>query len=68
MSAQNQPIIEMRVALTTNDYDRLVKFYCAGLGVEPAAIWNNGQGQALILDMGKATLELFDKAQAKTID
>ena len=68
MSAQNQPIIEMRVALTTNDYDRLVKFYCGGLGIEPAAIWNNGQGQALILDMGKATLELFDEAQAETID
>jgi methylmalonyl-CoA/ethylmalonyl-CoA epimerase len=64
----NDPIIEMRVAVTTGDYERLVKFYCDGLGLEPAQIWNNSQGQALILDMGRATLEIFDEAQAETID
>ena len=64
----NYPMIELRVALTTSDYERSVKFYCEGLGIEPTAIWNNGQGQALILDMGKATLEIFDEAQAETID
>lgn len=68
MSAPKHPIIELRVALTTSDYERLVKFYSVGLGLEPAAIWNNGQGQALILNMGKATLEIFDEAQAQTID
>ena len=64
----DDPILELRVALTTGDYDRLVKFYCAGLGIEPAQIWNNGGGRALILDMGRATLEIFDEAQAETID
>ena len=64
----NSPVIELRVAVTTDDYDRLVKFYCDGLGLEPAQFWNNGQGQALIIDMGRATLELFDEAQAQTID
>jgi catechol 2,3-dioxygenase-like lactoylglutathione lyase family enzyme len=68
MSTTNQPILELRVALTTSDYERLVKFYCDGLGIEPAAIWNNNGGQALMLDMGKATLELFDETQAETID
>jgi catechol 2,3-dioxygenase-like lactoylglutathione lyase family enzyme len=62
------PILELRVALTAKDYERSVKFYCDGLGLEPAALWNNGGGQALILDMGKATLEVFDEAQAETID
>ena len=61
-------VIELRVALTTNDYERLVKFYSDGLGLEPAAIWNNDGGKALILDMGKATLELFDERQAEVID
>jgi predicted enzyme related to lactoylglutathione lyase len=65
---QNHRIIEMRVALTTSDYERLIKFYCEGLGIEPAQIWNNDQGQALILNMGKATLEIFDETQAQTID
>jgi len=64
----NHPILELRVALTTGDYERLVKFYCDGLGLEPAQIWNNGQGQALVLDMGNATLEIFDETQAQTID
>jgi methylmalonyl-CoA/ethylmalonyl-CoA epimerase len=68
MSNSNHPILELRVALTTADYERLVKFYCDGLGIEPAAIWNNEGGKALILDMGKATLELFDERQADVID
>lgn len=68
MSTSNQPISELRVAVTTSDYERLVKFYCDGLGIEPAQIWNNGQGRALILNMGSATLEVFDETQAETID
>ncbi len=64
----NYPVLELRVAVTTGDYERMVKFYCAGLGIESAQIWNNGQGHALVLDMGKATLEIFDEAQAETID
>ena len=70
MPAQNPnaTVFEFRVALTTSDYERLTRFYCKGLGIEPSAIWNNGQGRALILELGKATLELFDEAQAETID
>jgi catechol 2,3-dioxygenase-like lactoylglutathione lyase family enzyme len=64
----NHSIIELRVALTTSDYERLVRFYCEGLGIEPAQFWNNGKGRALILEMGKATFEIFDEAQAETID
>lgn len=68
MTTANRPVFELRVALTTRDYERLTKFYCEGLGLEPAAIWNNDQGKALLLDMGKGTLELFDEAQAEIID
>jgi lactoylglutathione lyase len=70
MSTQKptKPVIELRIALTTNDYERLVKFYSEGLGIEPAALWNNDGGRALILDMGRATLELFDERQAEVID
>ena len=68
MPTPNSPILELRIALTAKDYERSVKFYCEGLGLEPAAIWNNGEGHALMLEMGKATLEVFDEAQAETID
>jgi predicted enzyme related to lactoylglutathione lyase len=62
------PVLEFRVAFTTADFERLVKFYSEGLGIEPSAIWNNGQGQGLVLDMGRATLEIFDEEQAQTVD
>lgn len=68
MSDTKPPIFELRVAVTTPDYERLVKFYCLGLGIEPAAIWNNDGGRALMLEMGKATLEIFDERQAEVID
>jgi lactoylglutathione lyase len=63
-----KPILELRMALTTQDYDRLVQFYCAGLGLEPSQVWNNGQGKGLVIDMGAASLELFDETQARTVD
>ena len=62
------PVFELRIALTASDYERSMKFYCDGLGIQPSALWSNGGGRALILDMGKATLELFDEIQAATID
>ena len=64
----NYPILELRVALTVCDFQRSIKFYCEGLGIEPVAIWNNDGGQALMLNMGHATLEVFDERQAEVID
>ena len=62
------PVMELRVALTTGEYERLASFYSDGLGLEPAQVWPEDQGRALVLDMGKATLEVFDEKQAQTVD
>lgn len=67
-SASNQQILELRVALTTEEYERLAGFYLDGLGLEPSQVWPEDQGRALVLDMGRATLELFDEQQANTVD
>jgi methylmalonyl-CoA/ethylmalonyl-CoA epimerase len=56
------------VAVTTADFERLLKFYAEGLGVEPAALWQNDGGRAAMLDLGQASLEIFDEAQARAID
>lgn len=64
----NSPVFELRVALTTADYERMVRFYREGLGLEPAEIWTDEQGQALIFEMGKATLEIFDEGHAAAVD
>ncbi len=63
-----KPIAQLRVALTSTDYDRIVRFYCDGLGLEPTASWSNDGGRAIMLELGQATLELFDEAQAGAID
>jgi len=58
----------MCVALITRDFDRIKKFFCAGLGLEPTQFWNNDQGRAVIIDLGRATLEIIDELQRQTID
>ena len=62
------PVLELRVALTTQDFQRLASFYREGLGLEPTQVWPDEQGRALVLDLGKATLEVFDEKQASTVD
>lgn len=64
----NHPVLELRVALTTSDFNRSVKFYCEGLGIEPSQFWDENQGRAVMLDMCSATLEIFDEQQAQTVD
>lgn len=68
MSTPDRAVIELRIALTSSEYERIIEFYCEGLGIEPAAIWNNEGGRAMMLEMGRATLELFDETQAGVID
>lgn len=62
------PVMELRVALTTDEFERLASFYRQRLGLEPAQDWPADQGRALVLEMGRATLEVFDERQAQTID
>ena len=62
------PVLELRVAITTEDFERLASFYRLGLGLQPSQVWPEDQGRALVIDMGTATLEVFDERQARTID
>lgn len=68
MTKPNRPVIELRVAITTEDYERLARFYSDGFGLEPDQFWSSDQGRSLVLNMGQATLEVFDEKQAETID
>lgn len=62
------PVLELRVALTAADYDKIVSFYRDGLGLNPAALWTNESGRAEIYELGRGTLEIFDEAHAASID
>ena len=64
----NPPILQFRVALTAANFARSLKFYCDGLGLEPAQVWSQGENQAVLLEMGRATLELFNENRAEIVD
>src|ERR1700748_48087 len=61
-------VAELRVALTVEDFDRAVAFYRDGLGLEQIADWSSATGRVVVLEAGRATLELFDQAQAESVD
>ena len=59
---------ELRITLTVDDFDAAVRLYRDALGLPEVADWSSDQGRVLLLDAGRATLELFDEAQAAMVD
>ena len=61
-------VTELRVALTVTDFAQALAFYRDTLGLQQLADWSSETGQVVVLDAGRATLELLDHAQAETVD
>jgi catechol 2,3-dioxygenase-like lactoylglutathione lyase family enzyme len=59
---------EFRITLTVDDFDAAVRLYRDALGLPEVADWSSDEGRVLLLDAGRATLELFDEAQAAMVD
>lgn len=59
---------ELRVALTVQDFDEAVAFYRDALGLKQLEDWSSESGRVILLEGGKATLELLDEAQAAAVD
>lgn len=60
-------VLELRVALTVEDFQRVTSFYRDGLGLEPGDLWtDHGNGQ--LFHAGRATLEVFDPVHAAAVD
>src|SRR5262249_53373248 len=57
--------MELRVVLTVPDFDEAVAFYRDGLGLEQLADWTGEDGRVILLDAGRATIELFDEGQGE---
>jgi catechol 2,3-dioxygenase-like lactoylglutathione lyase family enzyme len=59
---------QLRVTLTVDDFDGALALYRDALGLEEIADWSSDAGRVVVLDAGRATLELFDEAQAAMVD
>jgi len=59
---------EMRLVVTATDFAAAVHFYRDVLGLPERAAYSSPDGQVVILEAGRATLEIADPAQADFID
>jgi methylmalonyl-CoA/ethylmalonyl-CoA epimerase len=60
--------MDLRVVLTVPEFDEAVAFYRDALGLEQLADWSSDDGRVILLDGGRATIELFDERQAESVD
>ena len=59
---------ELRIILTVDNLDEIIKFYRDALGLETSQEWHEATGNGIILEAGKASLELIDSGHAARID
>jgi lactoylglutathione lyase len=61
-------VTQLRLVLTVDDFDQALRFYRDTLGLEQTADWTSDEGRVVLLEAGRATIELFDEAQADYVD
>jgi catechol 2,3-dioxygenase-like lactoylglutathione lyase family enzyme len=62
-------VSELRLVVTVDDYDAAVAFYRDALGLTEAAEYvADDAGRVIILEAGRATLELGDARHAEYVD
>lgn len=61
-------IKELRIILTVENLDELITFYRDTVGMETSKEWHEDAGNGIILDAGRASLELIDAKHAARID
>lgn len=59
---------ELRLALTVEDFEGAIAFYRDALGLREQAAWESRGGRVVVLDAGRATLELLDRGHAAAVD
>jgi catechol 2,3-dioxygenase-like lactoylglutathione lyase family enzyme len=59
---------EHRLVLTVSDFEAAVTLYRDALGLVELEDWSDGDAKIVLLDGGRATLELVNEQQAAAID
>lgn len=63
------PVRQLRLVVEADDYDAAVRFYRDVLGLaEEEAFEGEGGARGMVLDAGRATLELHNPAQRQLVD
>jgi predicted enzyme related to lactoylglutathione lyase len=67
--SSSNPVVQLRLVVEVHDFDEAVSFYRDVLGLpEEAAFEGSGSERVVILQAGRATLELANPAQHRMID
>lgn len=61
-------IKELRIILTVPNLEEMIRFYRDVAGMPVSKEWHEPTGNGIILEAGKASLELIDEQHAATID
>lgn len=64
----DEPVRELRVALTVGDFDRAVTLYRDGLGLRTVESWGSATGRGIVLAAGRGTIELLDATDSAYTD
>jgi catechol 2,3-dioxygenase-like lactoylglutathione lyase family enzyme len=59
---------ELRIILTVENLDEIIHFYREVAGLKVSKEWHDTTGNGIILEAGKASLELIDQRDAVEID
>ena len=62
------PVLELRIALTVDDYEKALAFYKDALGLPLVRAFGEGAAKGAILAAGVATIEIVTAEQAEEID
>ncbi|HEU5437648.1 MAG TPA: SDR family NAD(P)-dependent oxidoreductase [Ktedonobacterales bacterium] len=65
---QGTGIRELRVALTAEDFERALRLYRDGFGLDVVKAWDSPEGRGVVLAAGRGTIELLDRADAEYTD
>jgi catechol 2,3-dioxygenase-like lactoylglutathione lyase family enzyme len=64
----DREVSELRLVVTAPDYEAAVRFYRDVLGLPQLADFSSPNGRVILLDAGRATIEVADSRQAEYID
>lgn len=62
------PVRELRVALTAEDFEAALRLYRDGFGLPVVKAWDSPEGRGVVLAAGRGTVELLDAADAAYTD